>query len=1041
IDYSINYQKGEIKLTTPALPSPEEKLTVTYNYYRVKDELDLVQGTGSRGPYNLSHKNVASDSERVVIDEVPYVRDLDYKIDYGEGKIAFNFNVGPTQKISIKYRFTEMALPPPSPPPKIAQSLSLGSSYLRESAEKGAGTAAATIIETISSSTTYNTKNIIDLNYTLYLAHFPLPPTEEASFTLRVNGVDLVYGIDFIIPTTEADGQGNAIVYPSDCKIGFRIDPTRASVAYLNDKKDLSNGFNTGTIKILDPMPTIGRALLSTDEITAIYTYKKNVYGSYNGVGTGAQEPYYIKNYRDMIHGSEIVRVWVQGSSDIRTLSRNSSIEVYDGDYSINCSGQPYITFNIPLQINQNFSINFYYVPPSAPKGQDINRDIFAADGAYKFGELFKVDAAVARSSADQVFVTGSGSYEAYGNGQRTYNLNSLGDIIENSEQVFVNGILRNKDIDYFIGYDKPGALTFYYITPTTQDAISVYYLYQSASGLPGEVVPKVGSSYKIGASSRLFDALDVSGDVKEIENSFTPMGGTSIAVGAKQKNFGAALKPTGPFSFGAKYNYQETGDPISGFEEEKKYVNRYDQNLSAELSPYNLAKIDFAYRRYETLDDVLPTVGTEEANRHKNDTLLQTYSGTITPKEIVYSFMTFNNYNNFYYTEYQTETKDKELIGTTTKTTYFRTNNSLGLTERIKFGLDFQLSEPQTLGPSEEAGVTKEAETAHSVSRDITYALNLDLTFKPIYRLTTTVQLMNHKFDLLKGIGTPIETNNETYRLNFSPWQNLSTSFDKNRQETQRVTIGGQNPLTESSSANVMYTPFTNLYLNSMWTWNRSVQETGTENNGNSNSYSVNYTPYSTSTFRVSTDIKKYDMASIPSAGTKTAYNITYVPFSPITLTSLLSYENYFNRLGTSLSDTINLEGNFGLKYAVSNELSLNTSFIHKSTVNKRTKDTFPKEVVDAGAAYRVFTWGTLTYGFQQEINKGEIQGGVFTDLNLSKASHSLSLDFNIPQDNVILSSIVLKLLWKQMNYINNYNTADNFIAQLWSFEGTINF
>ena len=232
------------------------------------------------------------------------------------------------------------------------------------------------------------------------------------------------------------------------------------------------------------------------------------------------------------------------------------------------------------------------------------------------------------------------------------------------------------------------------------------------------------------------------------------------------------------------------------------------------------------------------------------------------------------------------------------------------------------------------------------------------------------------------------------------------------------------------------------------MWTWNRSVQETGTENNGNSNSYSVNYTPYSTPTFRVSTDIKKYDMASIPSAGTKTAtdsfanvYNVTYVPFSPITLTSLLSYENYFNRLGTSLSDTINLEGDFGLKYAVSNELSLSTSFIHKSTVNKRTKDIFPKEVVDAGAAYRVFTWGTLTYGFEQEINKGEIQGGVFTNLNLSKASHSLSLDFNIPQDNVILSSIVLKLLWKQMNYINNYNTADNFIAQLWSFEGTINF
>lgn len=1051
VDYFINYEEGKIRLTTPTLPSEADKLHVSYNYYRVLEEFEVIQGSGSRGPYNLSHTNIVAESEHIVVDETPYVRDLDYTINYKKGKITFGFKIGPTQNITIRYKHVAMALPPAPPPPKIAQALSLGSTYLRESAQKGAGTPTATIIETISNTTTYNIDNIIDANYTLYLAHFPIMPTDEASFTLRVNGVDLVYGTDYIIPTTEADAQGNAVVYPPDVRIGFRIDPTQASVAYLTDKGDLSDGLDTGTIKIFNPMPTIGRALLVTDEVTAIYTYKKNVFGRFGGQGTGAQEPYYLRNYRDIIHGSEIVRVWVQGSSDIRTLTRNSSIEVYDGDYSINYSVEPYITFNVPIEINENFSVTFYYVPPSAPKGQDINRDIFAIDGSYKFGERVKLEGVLARSSADQVYVTAPGSFEGFGDGGRTYTLNSTGDIIEASEEVYINGILRNKDIDYYISYDKPGVITFYYITPTTQDAISVYYEYQTISGVPGEVVPKAGTAYKIGISSKLWETFNVSGDVKEIEHSFTPLGGTSIRVGAKQKNFAAGINPVGPFSFSAKYTYKETGDPIAGYEEEKLYVNKYDQTISTGFNPYDLAKIDFSYRRYETLDDELPTLGTQEVNRHNNDTLLETYSGTLSPKQIVYGFLTYNNTNNFKYTEYQTQTKDRthpEVFPETTKTTYFRTTNNFGLTERVKFGVDFQLSEPITRGPSEEAGVTKEAKTAHTLSRDTTYNLNLDLTFKPIYRFTTMVRLMKHKFDVLKGGATPLETNNETYRVNFSPWTNLRTSFDKNRQETQRVTVAGENPLSERNAANVTYTPFSNLSMSSMWTWDKSIEESGAKSRGNSNTYSLKYTPFTHPNFRVTTSLKKYDRSSESSTGSDTQtdslsnnYNLTYIPHNLITFTSFLSYENYFNKLGDSLSNTINLEGKIGTKYNPTKELSLSTNYNHKSTINKRTTDKAPKDVLDAKASYKVFTWGTLTYDFSQELNKGEIQGGVLTDLNLTKITHALSIDFNIPQDNIILSNIVLKLLWKQLNYINHNGPMDNFVAQLWTFEGTLNF
>ena len=62
---------------------------------------------------------------------------------------------------------------------------------------------------------------------------------------------------------------------------------------------------------------------------------------------------------------------------------------------------------------------------------------------------------------------------------------------------------------------------------------------------------------------------------------------------------------------------------------------------------------------------------------------------------------------------------------------------------------------------------------------------------------------------------------------------------------------------------------------------------------------------------------------------------------------------------------------------------------------------------------------------------------------LNIEKDTLNRSFNVTIPINNPALSSFVLQAVWKTVNYKNlaNANKADDFTAQLLTFEGTMNF
>ncbi len=1035
IDYIINYDRGYIKLLTPSLPGSIETLSVSYQYYDTSGETETFFGTGSKGPYNLKHAQIVEGTERVFVDELPYVRDLDYTIDYVSGKVTFSFKILSTQTIAIKYKYVIIITPPPPPTPPAPQLVSIGGTYLKESAKKGAGAPTTTKIEIKTGS------DIISNNYTLYLQNFPLPSTTEAQLLIKLNGIPLSWEADYIVPTTEAEaGTGYARVIPS----------TR--LAYINDKYDLSDGYTTGTIKFFKP-------LLPTDEVSVLYTYKRSLLERASGSGKGSVGPYYIRdytiNYRNIVPGSEIVQIWTQGAGDVITLTRNSSPDVADGNYSINYyKDSPYITFNNPLPTDKNFAIVFNYVPVSAFIGQDVIHDIKAADISYKgnqFGMDIKGDFSFAQSQTTLTYISVSTVETFAGNGGKTYQLHStISDIIEDSERVYVNGLLRNKDIDYFINYNKPGTINFFYITPGTVDAISVEYDYQSFAGISTEQKIKPGEAKRGSINvNNVFGTLDLFYEGKKIDPDFTPMGGTAIKMGSEYQGYKGIFRGFSGITLTA--DLKRRLDQLTSLERDK-FLHSDDLVISGDTNPYGIG-LNFNYRKYDTLDDVLRSTPTTEAQQHKHDTSLQSWGGSITPSSIKLGNIIWANKNDLRRTISEGDTVDK-INPTKAIIDYLHTNNSFRLDPRVTYTLDFQFSEPKTL--TYEAGGTNEVLSEHSITRDLSNDLTLDLTVKPIQRFYATVRLSNYREEKFKPISMLRETKNETEHADLIPVSQVSIGFDRNRQETLSVIVAGRNPMSERTALNTKYSPLSILTFSWNGAWDSSLQESGAETKGRSNNYSIEWLPISLYQLTLSTRLNTYDRASEVTqptlARTETLtkslsgnYDLTYNPFPiPIlTLAAGIGHENFWNLVKPEerKTETFNITGRTGITYKPMPELELSGNFTQKITEDRAGNlGRRLKNVIDLHCGYNIFN-GTLNLDFEHEYNGGEVLAGSLSDLDYAKKTSSIGFESTLTQPAMILSSIVLRALWKQVIYENYKNHGDDFLAHLFAIEGTLNF
>ncbi|MFH1710634.1 MAG: hypothetical protein ABH860_06200, partial [bacterium] len=990
-DYIINYQDGTITLLRPNLPTLIEPLIVEYQYIQVAEEEETLTGAG-KGPYVFAFKDVIEGSESVYVNNIPYIRELDYKIDYDLGRVSFFTDIPNTANIVVKYKHLVTTMPPPPITPAVPRSLNIGISYLKESGKRGATPPSVSATKTESGST------IISNNNTAYLDFRPVTGTSEVE--VRRNDVLQVYGTDYVFPTVESS---TGTVIPA------------AKLAYVTDPSDMSDGLKTGTIKFLGTIAT-------TDEVVVSYNYSKWSSDRYTGSGGSSTRTYYLGAFRNLVPGAEEVQIWRKNvpNPTIKKLIRNSSIEVYDGHYYINYADPPNITFNNdPIVVDGetfylndiNFTVIFKFVAQSSASEHPISHDVVGSDFNLKIGDYLNIGGAFARSTTDQVYTTVSTNETFNGNAStKIWNLHSPAEIVDGSEQVYLNGQKLNRDDQYSFFYNanssgKYGVLTFFIIVPATADVISVDYSYQSTAGTVTSVSEKQGSAYKFGGVIKPLPNLELAADYKKIDADFAPMGGTSIPLGSEFKHAYTKMTPFPSFwsSFWFSGDIKESNTPISNYPD--KFLHAYDRNLSTGFNTFGAAQVDFGFREYVTVDDPILQ---SKPYIYNNDYKSLAYSLTVVPRSLSYGMFSFSNRNDARKTLSYTDTEDKKLPKDSI-TDYYHTNNTFEFTRRVRWVLDYQVNQPSTI--SYEAGSRSQGKTVERrETDDLSSNFNWDLTFGNVKKLYTYWNKIGHnECDFV--LGTTRSTMNETYHADFVPIDQITTSIDHNRQETPTVSTAYGNPKTERTSANIRLMPYSSTALGWSGSNDDSLQENGAKTSGNANNYSIDHTPLSGSNYKLTT---KYNLAQslrkapVGSAEVTTDtrtfsqdYSITVSPIPVWSVTTGILQEDYTNKndAPTSPLDTKSQSQTtkVGSSYKMTNDLDFSGNYSVKVTSIPGLSA--HKAMLDAHAIYKIFTYGTINYDWTDEENAGEILGGSFVDQDFTKIIQSLSLNVAMPQ------------------------------------------
>jgi hypothetical protein len=1017
-DYTINYSDGSITLLLSTLPKNDDRLQVRYSYKKTEEIQEILLGNGGRGPYDLFNKNIIPFSEQIFINNRPLNPDLDYRIDYENGRIIFNFTVPNTSELKINYKYVFKKSAHQHIGLGLKQELTLGTTYLRESSKSGLGSA------TLNKSVVFQGSDIRSNDNTIYLPVFPIVPTTEGgSIIVSIDGRILTKEVDYTIPTVEADPlTGYAKVIPD------------THLAYINDQMDLTDGYYTGTIKLFTT-PEV------TQEVSVSYKYYKNIVTRYSGTGNGGRGPYYIYS-RNIIPGTEKVEVWNTGANNISVYTRNSSFEADAGDtgYSINYyKDNPYLTFNEALTPDQSFSVTFQYVPPSAPTGNNIKRDVTGFDAEYSLGNVFKFYTNLATSRTNNVIISKS-TVEAVlfiaPTKQVSVTKHNTPAMIEGSEKVYVNNYLRNRDIDYLVDYTT-GTISFFYITLATADAVVVEYEYPDPGGI-AKVGETTDAAYKYGGESTIGD-LSMKFNQKATGFDFEPMGGTAIGPGTKYRDFNATYKPSF-HEMNASFNYIENTTPIGSSRE--SFTHSYNRSYSLGANPFGWAGMSMGLRNVETRGDPTTTGGSPSAHSE-----LYEYSGNFNPNGFNIGPLSYNHYYNGRLSDSR-----NFLENTFSRTKYFHLNQGIGLTRRISGAFDWQFSEPYSLS---DYNTTQEAVTSKNRTNDYSYNLNLDLTYGSLQKWTAYAKFINHNSETILPTMSTVETRNMTYHTELIPIDMLRMSYDHNRQETPTVLVEGKNPMSEKASTNITLSPLS--YLSTGWghTEDFTIHDTGRESNGNSNNYSAAWTMFSTDSLDINSNFSKYDRAetgpsgSIEAVTTNTdaltqTYNLTWTPNETLSISPNFTQQDY-HFISTN-ADTLEARSHstgISVDYDPTEKISSTADYSLKST---SIPNVSPRHKANVGmsVSYKVFDWGEVRLTQDGEYNQGEVlAGGTAPEIDYVRITRTLNLEFTIPQDYPILSAIIFNLAYKTVGYDNRLpgRDIDDLHAAMLTVDGTLHF
>jgi hypothetical protein len=298
-------------------------------------------------------------------------------------------------------------------------------------------------------------------------------------------------------------------------------------------------------------------------------------------------------------------------------------------------------------------------------------------------------------------------------------------------------------------------------------------------------------------------------------------------------------------------------------------------------------------------------------------------------------------------------------------------------------------------------------------------------------------------------------KTRNMTLHTDLVPLDVLSSSIDYGRQETPSITVLGKNPCDEHLSGNLQLSPFSNLSSAWQHSENRTVLESGKENAGNADNYSLAWTILSMERISLQSSYKLSSSFSRGPSGTDEgttrinsllqSYALSLKPFPILTVNTGFSQEDYQNEIsGADRLETRMQIPSCNIIFDPLAWVRFSADYSLKTTTRLTDNSSRRKNNLGITTTFTVFGWGKISHTFEYEHNGGEVTaGGTLPDTDYKKTINSYTLNFNIPQGNPLIESIVLSVSYRLVDY-NNLLTGregDDFKASSIVFDGVLNF
>lgn len=496
--YTIKNKRGTLNLINLQLIETDT-LSLTYNYLDSEKMVDTLIGDNAAGGYYLSKGPVVENSEKIYIDDNLVQRIVDYRIDYENKEIIFNYDVPYPSIISVEYNYVKTSVQKAD---EKESPISVGFTYMKESVNSNEEELVRAATEsglTVSNNiiTVSNNPILVSENISVIINNAPANFTVENAYTGQIRILDVV--------------SENATATAS-YSFQNSFSSTRT---FRGIDSRFGNFYTFEEINLLD-LPVKYKSI---SEI--------RIFGPINGIQEGLPN--------EFIRLEENIDFIVDYKPNDSDPGVNVAIRFIN-----ELSG---VTNNVGFRLGNQFpdsnnrmTLFYDFTPQTTADEGNIEQTVFGLDLNGRVTDKWSVGAEIvaAQNNFSKPRITTASVFS--GNGQSNFNY-SIGNknLVEDSEIISIENTLGSqllaKDTDYFINY-RNGTIRFKNLTPSSQDTIRVDYQFfdTTTSATAGEAVPynyATRLNTKFTGEKLKFDAA-----FRQVDEQFVPIGQIEDAQG-----------------------------------------------------------------------------------------------------------------------------------------------------------------------------------------------------------------------------------------------------------------------------------------------------------------------------------------------------------------------------------------------------------------------------------------------------------------------------------------------------------------------------